>query len=326
MASKNYKQKKIQDTEGGKFGTYTEDTGGGHPFNTSNTRTTKENGKYRKANNKTMQPRTDDGKFTYKSANGQSIDPKYGPSRGKTVNPVLTGGKNGIKIEDVEKQFAEGKGNVWDEFKDKWYRKGGEAVVNGLKVKVAGIAIWDVAKEYNEELGEYKGIASASDYNKGKYTGESEIFEKSKLGRTSNAAKAAKQKAKSTKESQFVIDQKTGGIKGGQEELQKKVNEKPYKKKETPVAPKAPTTETPTTKAPVAETPVSEKAPVAETKSGVKYGSEQLAKIKDYFMNDYFKDNPEKGTALVNKLFSLTPEQIDAQIDKWKSKGLLQDI
>ena len=105
-------QKKIEETQDSGFGKYSESTGGGKPFSTSNTRTTRENGKYRQANNKTNQPRTNDGKFTYKSANGKSIDPKYWPSRGKTVNPLLTGGVNGIKIEDVEQEFQSKKCNI----------------------------------------------------------------------------------------------------------------------------------------------------------------------------------------------------------------------
>lgn len=232
-----YAQKKIQDTEGGNFGGYTEDTGGGHPFNAgdSNTRTTKKNGQYRKDNNDTMQPRTDDGKFTYKSVNGKSIDPQYGPSRGKTVNPLLTGGKNGVKIEDVEKQFAEEKGDIWDEYKDKWYREGGEAIVNGLKVKVAGQAIWDTAKEYDMVKGEFKG------YHEGKkeYVQESDTWNETKKGRRSMAMKTALQKAKKMKESQFVVNQKSGGIQGGQAALSKKVQaqaaaakQAPYKKKQ----------------------------------------------------------------------------------------------
>ncbi len=307
MAEKKYQQKKIQDTEGGGFGSYTEDTGGGKPFaaGDSNTRTTKENGKYRKANNKTMQPRTDDGKFTYKSVNGQSIDPQYGPSRGKTVNPLLTGGKNGVKIDDVEEQFASQSGAYWDKYKDKWYRKGGQAVVNGLKVKVSAKAIWDVAKSRYDEL-------------KGEFEGESKVFDKSKMGKTSEDAKAAKQKAKATGESQYVIEQQSGGIKGGQKELQEyldsmpKKEQKPFVKKEVPVSAKP------------AEAEVKEEAEIKEApvsaKSGVKYGPEQIDKVKQFFKTK-FSDQPEKVNKLLAGLDAMSPEKLDAQIDSWISKG-----
>lgn len=296
--NKKYQQKKIQDYENSGFGSYYEDTGGGKPFNTSNTRTTKENGKYRKANNKTMQPRDKFGHFTYKSVNGDSIDPKYGPSRGKTVNPLLTGGDGTVKIDEVEKQFASQKGAIWDKYKDKWYRKGGEAVVNGLKVKVAGDAIWNVAKRMYDKV-------------KGEFQGESSVFDKSKLGKTSQEAKAAQQKAKSTKEAQYVISPESGGIKGGQKELQELIDsipakvEKPYKKKEAPIM---------QTAAPeVKEAPKSEKA-------GIKYSAEDIKKIKDFFNAKY--TGQDKLSSLIAKLDALSPEELDKQIDIWKSKGV----
>lgn len=193
--------KKIQETEGLNtgFGDYEESTGGGKPFEAgnSNTRTTRENGKTRQANNPTTnQPRTEDGKFTYKSVNGKSIDPKYGPSRGVTVPPTLTGGQNGIKIEDVEKQFGTKSGAYWDKYKDNWYNVGGKIVTVGLSTKISAKAIWDMAKEYDSSLGEYKG--------------ESENW-KTKAGVKSKAEKEAIGKAKSEKAQQNVIA-KEGGI------------------------------------------------------------------------------------------------------------------
>lgn len=298
MADKKYQQKKIQDTEGSGFGEYKESTGGGHPFDTSNTRTTRENGKYRQANNDSSQPRTSDGKFTYRSVNGDSINPKYGPSRGKTVNPLLTGGKNGVKIEDVEKQFASESGAYWDKYKDKWYRKGGQAVVNGLKVKVAAKAIWAVAKEKYDKV-------------KGEFEGESAVFAKSKMGKTSQEAKTAQQKAKDTGEAQYVLSQETGGIKGGKEELQKLIDsmpaqvEKPFKKKVMEPAKEA---------APeIKEAPKSEKA-------GIKYSAEDIKKVKDFFNSKF--QGQDKLSALIAKLDALSPEKLDEQIDIWKSKGV----
>lgn len=300
MAEKKYQQKKIQDTQGSGFGSYYEDTGGGKPFNTSNTRTTKENGKYRKANNKTMQARTADGKFTYKSVNGDSIDPKYGPSRGKTVNPLLTGGKNGVKIEDVEKQFASESGGYWDKYKDKWYRKGGQAVVNGLKVKVAGKAIWDVAKERYDKV-------------KGEFEGESKVFDKSKAGRTSQDAKAAQQKAKSTGESQYVLAQNSGGIKGGQKELQENVNaalanavNKPYQKLAS--APASPAVQQ-TNQTNVV--PQSEPSPAVVAKPTLKHSEQELENLRAQLMgSDKVSD---KNKAAVQKM---TIAQLDRIWDK----------
>ena len=144
-----------------------------------------------------MQPRTNDGKFTYKSVNGQSIDPKYGPSRGETVPPTLTGGQNGIKIEDVEKQFVQKSGSYWDKYKDKWYNVGGKVVTEGLSTKISAQAVWNQAKEYDKDLGEFKG-ESANWQTK---TGKKSVAEKEAIG-----------KAKAEKAQQNVIEKETGGI------------------------------------------------------------------------------------------------------------------
>ena len=197
------KVKKLQDTEGLNtgFGEYKEAVGGGHPFEAgnSNTRTTRENGKLREAENaKTKQPRTNDGKFTYKSVNGQSIDPKYGPSRGVTVPPTLTGGENGIKISEVEKGFQSQSGDYWDKYKDKWFRKGGMVVTTGLSTKISAEDVWKMAKEYDETLGEYKG--------------EGENWE-TKKGAKSKEEKSAKEEVEKTGEQQNVIEAETGAIK-----------------------------------------------------------------------------------------------------------------
>ena len=205
-----WQKKKIQETEGSGFGKYKEGVGGGgspekgdpakhgHGVNSD----------YRQANNDTMQARTADGKFTYKSVNGQSIDPKYGPSRGKTVNPLLTGGKNGVMISDVEQEFSAQSGAIWDKYKDKWYQKGSEYVLlsqgkghkNEWTTRVAAKPIWEAAKaRYDKVKGEFKG--------------ESKLFEESKKGRSGIEEQTAKQLAQSTGEEQAVIDQGTGAIK-----------------------------------------------------------------------------------------------------------------
>ena len=203
MANQNFQKKKIQDTENSGFGSYQEGVGGGGSPKAKdpNQRAPGVNSDYRKQNNDTMQPRTGDGKFTYKSVNGQSIDPKYGPSRGKTVNPLLTGGENGIKIEDVETDFANQSGAYWNKYKDKWYTKGGEMVTSGdFKTRVAAETIWNVAKRRYDTV-------------KGEFEGESSVFNETKKGRPAADEKAAKQKAQATGEEQAVINQNTGAIK-----------------------------------------------------------------------------------------------------------------
>ena len=201
--NKAFQKKKIQDTKDSGFGQYQEGVGGGSSPEAKdpNQRAPGVNSDYRKQNNDTMQPRTDDGKFTYKSVNGQSIDPKYGPSRGKTVNPLLTGGENGVKIEDVETQFANKSGAYWDKYKDKWYTKGGEVVTTGdFKTRVAADTVWNVAKRKYDTV-------------KGEFEGESSVFEETKKGRSSKEESAAKQQAQASGEEQAVINQETGAIK-----------------------------------------------------------------------------------------------------------------
>ena len=228
MASskKPYQKKKIQSTYGGGFGKYQENTGGGDSPNGNakpGTHGHGVNSDYRQENNDTMQPRTSDGKFTYKSVNGKSIDPKYGPSRGKTVNPLLTGGVNGIKISDVESQFASQQGSYWDKYKDKWYQKGSEVVTSDGKTRVAAKAVWEVAKEsYNEVTGEFGGnIKTTHKLGNGGVkniggkggTAESNVFDEVKRGRKTAEEQKAQQQALKTGKEQNVIDKNTGGIK-----------------------------------------------------------------------------------------------------------------
>lgn len=203
MANKNFQKKKIQDTKGGNFGKYQEAVGGGASPEAKDPqqRAPGVNSDYRKNNNDTMQPRTEDGKFTYKSVNGESINPKYGPSRGKTVNPLLTGGENGVMIDDVETEFANQSGKYWDKYKDKWYTKGGEIVTSGdFKTHVAADTIWNVAKRRYDSV-------------KGEFESESSVFGETKKGRPGKEEQAAKQQAQANGEEQAVINQSTGGIK-----------------------------------------------------------------------------------------------------------------
>ena len=192
----------IKDTEGSNFGHYSEGVGGGASPKPKdpNQRAPGVNSEHRKEHNNTNQPRTQDGKFSYKSLNGQET--KY-PGRGKTVNPLLTGGQNGIKIEDAEQQFSEHSGSLWDKYKDKWYQKGSEKItqVKGkLKTKVSAEAIWNIAKQ-------------SFDIKNNELTGESHVFDESKSGAPSKEEKIAKQAAQKEKAEKYVISQENGGIK-----------------------------------------------------------------------------------------------------------------
>lgn len=235
------------------FGNYDEGVGGGQSPNGSakpGTHGHGVNSDHRKQNNDTMQARTDDGKFTYKSVNGQSIDPKYGPSRGKTVNPLLTGGKNGVKIEDVERQFRNKSGEYWDEYgkTGKWFAKGAEreflrkSDTAKTVTKKAAVSLWDLAKEYDMVKGEF--VMSLSDDWQRKAAGklmgnigdnafsESNLWDESKRGTKGKEEKAASQKAIKTGKSQMVTDIHSGGYKTS--------GAKPFKKKAKTVAQPAP--------------------------------------------------------------------------------------
>ena len=83
---------KLNDTSKGilgeaskKIGNYTESTGGGTPLAKG------EKLKDHPEAKRVMQPRDEDGQFTYNSVNGKGL--KYGPSRGTTVPPFLRGVK-----------------------------------------------------------------------------------------------------------------------------------------------------------------------------------------------------------------------------------------
>jgi hypothetical protein len=79
-----------------KIGTYQEAPGGGTPLGKGQKAPSKE----WVADHRKMQPRDENGQFTYNSANAKKLE--YGPSRGKTIPPFLRG---------VELTFAE-KGQV----------------------------------------------------------------------------------------------------------------------------------------------------------------------------------------------------------------------
>lgn len=283
MAKKKpFQKKKIQDTAGSGFGQYKEGVGGGASPNGKSSPADHGHGvnsDYRQDNNETMQPRTGDGKFTYKSVNGESIDPKYGPSRGKTVNPLLTGGQNGIMIDDVVNDFAAQKGNYWDKYKDSWYQKGSEVVTTGdFKVHVSAEAIWDVAKRKYDKV-------------KGEFEGEHDVFGETKKGRRGKEEKAAIQKAVANGSEQGVINQSTGGlkIKPGTPKLQpKQVHiQAPQPQPKPGVQP------TPTPIAPQQPNAVQEKQPEATAQSAPKYTPEEFKAAREAIKGEFQKAGME---------------------------------
>lgn len=299
MANKNFQKKKIQDAKDSGFGNYKEGVGGGGSPRAKDPtkRAPGVNSNYRQSNNNTMQARTKDGKFTYKSVNGESIDPKYGPSRGKTVNPLLTGGENGIKIEDVENEFIDQKGAYWDKYKDKWYNKGGEFVVgNDWKVRVAGDAIWNVAKRRYDSV-------------KGEFVGESEVFSETKKGRPGKDEAAAKQKAQASGEEQAVIDQKTGGIKLKPGTVLSKPTPKPQPQ---PAAPTAPTPVVPNggNQQPTAPVNTVQSGDIANADYTPKYNDDEISEVVEILRQQGFSDEE------IDDFNNLSPKEKDEYIDK----------
>lgn len=218
MAKSNFKKMtSIKDTEGGNFGQYDEHKGGGTPrggvWGGKNGRVgwneREKSGELPQNAHREDQPRTKDGKFTYNSVNGKET--KY-ESRGETVNPLLTGGENGVKIEDAKKEFSDKQGSLYDKYKDKWYQKGSEMITKEGKkytVKLSANDIWGIARvSFNVQ--------------KGSFENEAENFDKSKAGRHSKEEKAGIQEAKQNKGETFVknaqggIQQKAGSGQGQQ--------------------------------------------------------------------------------------------------------------
>ena len=228
MAKKFKKMASIKDTEGGNFGGYEEYHGGGSPkggiwggrsgrVGWSNR---EKEGEVAEGEHRDEQPRTADGKFTYNSVNGKET--KY-DGRGETVNPLLTGGENGVYIKDVDKrgkthqgvetQFKNKSGEIFDKYKGKWHPAGGMKVTKEGKkyiIKIAANDVWELAKyRFDIESGEFAGKQ-----NKRKgidVKSESEQFEQTKKGAPGVAGTLAKKEAKKTGQEQFVKDM-SGGI------------------------------------------------------------------------------------------------------------------
>ena len=215
----------IKDTEGGNFGGYKEEHGGGTPvgghFGGPSGRVGwKERGE---PGHRDEQPRTNDGKFTYNSVNGKQT---IYDGRGKTVNPLLTGGENGVYIEDykdkqgntqqgIKSQFQSKSGSLYDKYKGKFYQKGSMlATKEGKKkyvIKLSANDIWDCAKySINAATGEFD-TSKSSKAQKAGLTAEAHNFDETKKGAPGKLGQAAKAEAKKTGQEQFVKTE-TGAI------------------------------------------------------------------------------------------------------------------
>lgn len=218
MAKNNFKKlNAIKDTEDGGFGQYSEENGGGTPrggvWGGKSGRVgwdeREKSGELPQNAHRQKQARTSDGKFTYASVNGKET--KY-ESRGKTVNPLLTGGVNGIKIDDAKKEFAAKQGSLYDKYKDKWYQKGSELITKegrSYKIKLAQNDVWEIARV-------------SFNLQEGAFTTENQNFSNTKSGRHSKEEKTAIQEAKKNKGETFVksndggLQQKVGSGQGQQ--------------------------------------------------------------------------------------------------------------
>lgn len=154
MAELNKTSKGILGEAGKKIGSYTESTGGGTPLEKG------EKLKDHPEAKRVMQPRDEDGQFTYNSVNGKGL--KYGPSRGTTVPPFL----RGIKLTYCEpgtKLKIEGEGGI-------------EIRLMTIKMSVAEMVA--SCKEYMEDEQGFAGMGEGSSIKK--------------MGRKSAEEKAAK--------------------------------------------------------------------------------------------------------------------------------------
>lgn len=94
-------EKREMDVKFEGLGEYQEATGGGEPIPKGQKMTTQK---------RVMQPRDENGQFTYNAANKKPL--KYGPSRGKTTPPYLR--IKNTEIEEKEGERRVRKENIWD--------------------------------------------------------------------------------------------------------------------------------------------------------------------------------------------------------------------
>lgn len=321
---------KIEDTKGGNFGGYHEDHGGGTPVNGGGRGEWTRRGR---PGHRVEQPRTDDGKFTYNSANGKGLS--SGPSRGKTVNPVLTGGENGIYIDDVidkkgklkkgiKTQFEEKSGDYWEKYKDDFYQEGDKIVLAAdAKTRIAAKSIWEVAKVYNTDIGEFQERIGGDKKNPIWGTSEGENFAQVKKGRKNKEEKDAVNTAKTTGKEAFVKDAgPAGGIQSGKKWQKKQPTTpvsaptpQPKKPTVTPTAQTKPSQPVTPVSAPVQQ-PVSQQPTVSAgsgttTQPQLKRSTKQLEGLRTKLLAKAQGDSNK-----MNKIKNLTPAQLDTLYDK----------
>lgn len=146
MATKKY----VKDVQKeGKFGHYMTGTGGGEPIPAGKKMSTEKRDP--------DQPRSSDGKFTYNSVNGKplkDISKSHGHSRGTTIPPTLTGGKNGIHYysDSTHEHIVKGGQDALEKFTSLTvadaYRKGDRIVTFDGKIAIAKKDFIESATEY----------------------------------------------------------------------------------------------------------------------------------------------------------------------------------
>lgn len=151
-----------------KLGTYDEYPGGGTPLKSGQKAPNKE----WVAQHRVMQPRDEDGKFTYNAVNLKDL--KYGPSRGKTIPPFMKG---------VQITFAK--------------KKVGATNVSGSDVYKTDINmspeefLKSMQEYYNGKKGFY-GFQGVTDANINKKRGRRSSFEKDMLNKGQEGFAATK--------------------------------------------------------------------------------------------------------------------------------------
>lgn len=328
----------IAKTKDGNFGKYEENTGGGevvHADSKGSRGAWERGGKKEKRED--SQPRTADGKFTYNSANGKplkEISKVNGKSRGTTVNPVLTGGVNGVHFKHTSYNTEKDRFDTekWKKWADEhnWYNRGTEIVGYDGKIKLAPERLEVLAQEYIDgKFGYYK----YDKYGNKKGTETEDVKDwSSKPGRHADEEKSAIERAKTKGElgKRFVKKPKDQDESLGKYKISPKIADEILEEmaaeegkmytpeKIVPTKPEVPAMDVPKKEQPV---PVMEKAPEEVAKpspelKGVKYNSEQVSKLKDLFIKTYGEETANK---VLDKMSKMKPESLDAWIE---SKGL----
>ena len=194
------------------IGSYQEAPGGGTPLKAGEKAPSKE----WVAANRKMQPRDDDGKFTYNAANAKPLE--YGPSRGWTVPPFL----RGIKLTYVKKS-------------DVIMTEEGKRVLAGIDMTREQLI--NNFKEYSEQEGGFKNLSSATQSKTGAFS------KKEKIAKEMGYEGLLKNLTIQDLTDDYKENKESGKLKGKFKDV-KKLSEKPQsnpepKKEVAPEAPKS---------------------------------------------------------------------------------------